>query len=250
MTTIFKPNMALISKLSNSFATMEYYGSYKNVKTARAVNEHLSKYLTDNGVNAVEVGTPCPYDGKIMKSSKYTISIGAKLNYKRKVEATAKRNGVDCDYHKDPRDLGMFPIVSELLWVKNDLSECYVRCYQVSKPKPTFFVGDTEIKKAMFAQWATNDDYKSLSNEQKNESVLADEDDCIIYAQDEDGKIIIGADGEPQTISLPPLRAVKLSNCKIWRKGEDLTKTLFTSEEWNMAELASIRDAYFAKFNG
>ena len=247
--TIYKPNMALISKLSSSFATMEYFGEYKAVKKARAVNEHLAKYLKDNGVNAVEVGTPCPY-GKIMKSSKYTISLGAKLNYKRKVEANAKRNGVECDYHKSPRDLGMFPIVSEMLWCKNDLSELYVRCYQVSKPKPTFFVGDTEVKKAMFAQWATNDDYKSLSGEQKNESVLADEDDCIIFAQDEDGKIILGDDGEPQTISLPPLRAVKISNCRIWRKGEDLTKTLFTSEEWDLNELAQIRDAYFAKFNG
>jgi len=240
-----KPNIKVLESIKNTFATLSYKGEYKCVKKAREANEVLAKALTDNGFKVAEKGTPCPF-AKVVKESTYTISLGASLSYKKRVESVAKSNGIDCDYHPTQRDLGMFPIFGEMLWVKNDLSEVYIRCYQVGKPKPKFFADGTEVKKLAFGQWATSDDFKTLSGEWVAPSLLGDEDGDIIYAQDEDGNILRDESGEPVAIALPPLRAIKLSNCKVTRKGKEIE--FLTEEDWDLNELAAIRDAYYAKF--
>lgn len=245
--SIKKLNLAVLKGLANTFATMHYEAAYKSVKKARSANETLTAYITKNGESVAEVGAPCPYN--ITKKSTYTISLGGSLKYKRKAELLIGRNGVDAEYHAEKRDLGMFPIYSELVWIKNDLSEVYLRCYQCGKANTTYLVNGTEIKKAKFIQWGTNDDFKAASGLEKNESVVADENGSIIYAQDEDGNLILDENGEPKTIPLPPIRAVKISNCHIFRKGVDLTKEIFTDDEYTEAELIAIRDAYYAKFN-
>lgn len=241
-----KPNMGLLDTLKSTFATLSYKGEYKLVKKAREANEVLAKKLADNGFKVAEKGTACPF-ASVVKESTYTVSLGGSLNYKRRVESVAKSNGIECDYKPTHRDLGMFPIYSEMLWVKNDLSEVYVRCYQVSKPKPKFFANGKEISKLAFGQWATSDDFKNLCGEWVAPSLLGDEDGDIIYAQDEDGNVIKDDKGEPLAIALPPLRAIKLSNCEITRKGKKID--FLTDEEWDESELIAIRDAYYAKFN-
>lgn len=242
-----KLNIELLNSIRNTFAHMTYKSEYKTVKKARAVNDQLAKYLTDNGVTAVEVGTPCPFT--VVKESDYTVSLGAALKYKRKVDLACKKNGVNADYQVEKKDLGMFPLFGELIWCNSkDLSTLYIRCYQVNVPTTHYFVNGTEIKKAQFAQWATNDDYKKLSGLAVTESVVGDLEDNIIYAQDDDGNLIYDENGEPKTISLPPIRAVKLENCSIMLKGMDLAKDIFTNEEWSESELINIRNAYYAKF--
>ena len=121
-----KLNLSVLSKLSNTFASLRYFGEVKMVKKARVANEVLTKAIADHGGKVAEVGSPCPFK-TVMKANTYTVSIGAKLQYKRKVEAMTKRNGVETDYHPEVRNMGMFPIFGELLWMKNDLSEVYVR---------------------------------------------------------------------------------------------------------------------------
>lgn len=243
-----KLNLELLASLKNTFAHMYYSGEYKLVKKARAVNDVLGKYLADNGVNASDVGSACPF-AKVTKVSDYTVTLGASLKYKKKVENACKRNGIkDVTYHVETRDLGMFPLFGELLWCNSkDLETLYIRCYQTTKANPRFFVGDTEIKKAQVAQWAPNDDFKKLSGLEVTESVVGDEDDNIIYAQDDNGNLILDANGEPQTISLPPIRAVKLSNCKIIVKGLNLATDIFTDEEYTTEELMKLRDEYYAR---
>ena len=244
--SIKKLNLAVLKGLANTFATLNYSGDYKSVKKARAANETLTKFIEDNGEHVAEVGTPCPF-ARITKKSTYTISLGGSLKYKRKAELLIGRNGVNAEYHAEKRDMGMFPIYGEMIWVKNDLSELYIRCYQASLPKPSYYIDGTEVNKAKFIQWGTNDDFKSASGLEKNSSVVADINGDIIYAQDEDGNVILDSNGEPNTIPLPPIRAIKLSNCSIFRKGIDLTKEIFTDEEYSDDELIAIREAFQAR---
>lgn len=244
-----KLNIELLTSIRNTFASMTYRGEYKLVKKARAVNETLAKYLTDHGVNAAEVGSACPF-ASVVKESEYTVSLGAALKYKHKAELSCVKNGVKSEYHLEQKDLGMFPLFGELILCNSkDLETLYIRCYQVNTPKPRFYADGVEIKKAQFAQWATSEDYKTLSGLDTTESVIGDLDGNIIYAQDAEGNLILDANGEPKTIPLPPLRAVKLENCSIKVKGLDLAKDIFLTEEMTKAELAAIRDAYYAKFN-
>jgi len=243
-----KLNTELLTTIRNTFAHMVYKGDYKLVKKARAVNDTLAKYLADNGVTAAEVGSACPF-ASVVKESEYTVSLGAALKYKHKAELQCVKNGVKSEYHLEQKDLGMFPLFGELIWCNSkDLETLYIRCYQVNTPKPHYYANGVEIKKAQFAQWATSEDYKTLSGLDTTESVIGDLDGNIIYAQDENGELILDANGEPKTIPLPPLRAVKLANCSITVKGMDLAKDIFLDEEYTEAELAAIRDAYYAKF--
>ena len=241
-------NTELLNSIRNTFAKMTYKGEYKLVKKARAVNETLAKVLADNGVEAADVGAPCPFSS-VVKESEYNVSLGAALKYKRKVELATARNGVKSDYHLEQRDLGMFPLFGELIWCNSkDLKTLYIRCYQVNVTTPHYYANGVEIKKAQFAQWATSDDYKKLSGLETTESVVGDMDGDIIYAQDENGNILYDENGEPKCIPLPPIRAVKLENCSIKVKGIDLAKDIFLDDEVSETELAAIRDAYYAKF--
>ena len=242
-----KLNLSVLSKLSNTFASLRYCGEVKMVKKARLANEVLTKAILAHGGHVAEVGAPCPF-AKVTKANTYTVSIGAKLNYKRKVEALTKRNGVETEYHPEQRNLGMFPIFGELIWVKNDLSEVYVRAYQVSKPRAAIYFGDgKEIAKELVGQWLPSKDFNTLSGIENNVSVVADIDGCVIYCQDEDGRVITDENGEPMTMALPEVRSLKLSNIELYRKGQKIN--FFTDEEWSDEELAKIRDEYYAKFN-
>lgn len=241
-----KLNTELLNKLSSTFARMEYEGEVKLTKKAREANEVLAKAITDKGGKVFAKGEPCPF-ANVLKVNQYTVSIGAKLQYKRKVEAMTARNGVVTDYRPEHRNLGMFPIFGELLWVKNDLSEVYIRAYQTTKPKAaTYFADGKVVPKEILGQFLPSKDFNTLSGLENNISVVADIDGNIIYCQDEDGNLVLDENGEPCTMALPEVRAVKLSNCKLFRKGEEIK--FFTDEEWPESDLVAIRDAYYAKF--
>lgn len=241
-----KLNMAVLSKFSNTFASLRYNGEVKMTKKAREANETLTKAILDHGGKVATKGEPCPF-GTVTKVNQYTVSVGAKLNYKRKVEAMTQRNGVVTDYRPEQRDLGMFPVFGELIWVKNDLSEAYIRAYQVSKPKAAqYFADGKEIAKELLGQWLPVKDYNTLSGLENTVSVVADIEGNVIYCQDEDGNLILDKDGNPMEMELPQVRAIKISNCELFRKGEKIE--FFTTEEWSESELVAIRDAYYAKF--
>lgn len=241
-----KLNLSLLSKLNNTFASLRYNGEVKMVKKARTANEVLAKAITDHGGVVALEKAPLPF-AKVTKSNQYTISLGAKLNYKRKAESVMARGGNAGEYTPEHRNLGMFPVFSELLWVKNDLSEIYVRAYQVGIPKEaTYFADGKIIDKALLGQWLPSDDYKKLSGEYVAPPVIHDENGFEILQQDEDGNLILDEKGNACTMALPPLRAIKLSNCEIFKKGEKLN--FLTDEDWSEDELIAIREAFYAKF--
>lgn len=242
-----KPNVAVLSRLSNTFASLSYKGEVKCVKKAREANETLAKAITAKGGVVAEKGTPLPF-GSVVKQNQYVVSVGAKLNYKRRVESMTARNGVETEYHPEHRNLGMFPVYGELLWVKNDLSEVYIRAYQVGKPKAATYIADGKIvPKELLGQWLPSKDFNTLSGLENNVSVVADIDGNVIYCQDEDGNLVLDENGEPCTMALPEVRAIKVSNCELRRKGEKIE--FFSDEEFTEAELVALRDAFYAKFN-
>ena len=241
-----KLNMSVLSKLSNTFASLRYCGEVKCIKKARTANEVLAKAIKEHGGVVALEKAPLPF-GKVTKSNQYTVSIGAKLQYKKKAEAVMTRGGNAGEYTPEHRNLGMFPIFGELLWVKNDLSEVYVRAYQVGTPKPAqYFADGKEVPKEILGQWLPSDDYKRLSGEYVAPPTIHDVDGDEILQQDEDGNLILDEAGNPCTMALPPLRAIKLSNCQLFKKGKEIN--FFTDEEWDEAELIAIREAFYAKF--
>lgn len=241
-----KLNMSVLSKLNNTFASLRYCGEVKCIKKARTANEVLAKAIKEHGGVVALEKAPLPF-GKVMKSNQYTVSIGAKLQYKKKAEAVMTRGGNEGTYAPEQRNLGMFPIYSELLWVKNDLSEVYIRAYQVGTPKAaTYFADGKEVPKEILGQWLPSDDYKRLSGEYVAPPTIHDENGFEILQQDEDGNLVLDENGQPCTMALPPLRAIKLSNCELFKKGKKIE--FFTDEDWSNDELVAIREAYYAKF--
>ena len=241
-----KLNVAALAAIPSTFASLRYCGEVKMTKKAREANETLAKAITDCGGVVAEKGAACPFTS-VTKVNQYTVSVGAKLRYKRCVELMTKRNGVETDYHPEHRNLGMFPVFGELIWVKNDLSEAYIRAYQTTKPKAATYLADgKEVPKAILGQWLPVKDFNTLSGIENSVSVVADMDDNIIYCQDEDGNLVLDSNGEPMTMALPEVRAIKVSNCQLFRKGQEIK--IFTEDEWDENELIKIRDAYYAKF--
>ncbi len=248
---IFKPNLALLTKLSNSFASFHYDADVPTVQKARAPTvgtpecELFTKAMNAAKVEIAAKGTPCPY-ATIHKTSDYVVSIGAKLNYKRKVEATMARGGVEGTYKPSARPRGMFPVYGELLFVSDDLKNMYFVVYQASVPKTVWSSNGVTLKKENVVQWIkdTKPYNKMCGKVEKNE--ICDQDDFVIYQQDEDGNVLLDDKGEPLTMSLPQYRNVLLQNADVRIKGKKLN--LVTDEVWSESELAAIRDAYYAKF--
>jgi hypothetical protein len=241
-----KLNLSLLSTLNNTFASLRYNGEVKCVKKARTANEVLAKAIKEHGGVVALEKSPLPFN-KVMKSNQYTVSIGAKLQYKRKAEAVMSRGGNAGEYTPEHRNLGMFPVFSELLWVKNDLSEIYVRAYQVGIPKPAHYFADgKEVPQEILGQWLPSDDYKRLSGEYVPPPTIHDADGDEILQQDEDGNLILDEKGNPCTMALPPIRSIKLSNCQLFKKGQEIK--FFTDEDWSEDELIAIREAFYAKF--
>lgn len=241
-----KLNLALLSTLNNTFASLRYNGEVKCIKKARTANEVLAKAIIAHGGVVADEKAPLPF-GTVTKSNQYTISLGAKLNYKRKAESVMTRGGNAGEYTPEHRNLGMFPVFSELIWVKNDLSAVYIRAYQVGTPKAaTYFADGKQVPKEILGQWLPSDDYKRLSGEYVAPPTIHDENGFEILQQDEDGNLVLDENGQPCTMALPPLRAIKLSNCEIYKKGEKLN--FLTDEDWDESELISIREAFYAKF--
>lgn len=241
-----KLNMSVLSKLNNTFASLRYNGEVKCIKKARTANEVLAKAIADHGGKVADEKAPLPF-GKVTKSNQYTVSIGAKLQYKKKAEAVMSRGGNAGEYTPEQRNLGMFPIFGELLWMKNDLSEVYIRAYQVGTPKAaTYFADGKEVPKEILGQWLPSDDYKRLSGEYVAPPTVHDENGFEILQQDEDGNLVLDENGQPCTMALPPLRSIKLSNCQLFKKGQEIK--FFTNEDWSEDELIAIREAYYAKF--
>ena len=241
-----KLNMSVLSKLNNTFASLRYNGEVKCIKKARTANEVLAKAIADHGGVVALEKAPLPF-AKVTKSNQYTVSIGAKLQYKKKAEAVMSRGGNEGTYTPEQRNLGMFPIYGELLWMKNDLSEVYIRAYQVGTPKAaTYFADGKEVPKEILGQWLPSDDYKRLSGEYVAPPTVHDENGFEILQQDEDGNLVLDENGQPCTMALPPLRSIKLSNCQLFKKGVEIK--FFTDEDWSEDELIAIREAYYAKF--
>lgn len=241
-----KPNTTAIK--GSTLATLHYVGEVKLVKKARSANDVLAKAITANGGNVAEVGSPCPF-AKVVKHSAWTAQFGKGLKYKHMTEATMARNNNAGVYVPENRNLGMFPILGEFLWVKNDLSQMYFRVYQAGIPSDSWYEADGKrVPKEILAQWLPSDDYKRLSGEYVAPPLIADEDGDIIYAQDEDGNVVTDVNGEPVAMSLPPVRSLKVENCSFTQKKGAVTLNFFSEEEFSTDELVALRDGFYAKF--
>lgn len=240
------PNINAIK--GSTLATCHYVGEVKMVKKARPANEVLTKAILAKGGAVADVGAPCPF-ATVVKHSSWTAQFGKGLKYKKMAEATMARNNNAGIYVPENRNLGMFPILGEFLWVKNDLTQMYFRVYQTSIPTDPWYEADGKIiPKELLAQWLPSDDYKRLSGEYVAPPLICDKDGDIIFAQDEDGNVIKDENGEEVAMSLPPVRALKVENCTFTQKKGTVTLNFFNDEEISTTALVAIRDAYFAHF--
>lgn len=242
---IYRPNGNLPK---NTFASCDYRGAVKLVKTARACNEVLAKKMAEAGITPAEVGSPCPYR-LVEKSAHYVVSLGSSLHYDRKTELRAAKSGVEGTYTPDAKNTGMFPILGELLYVKNDLSCAYVRTYlqpsytkSGNKELPTYYADGKEINILMVAQWLPSETFNVLSGGKKKVSYLKDEFGAFIYAVDENGDEVTDSNGEKIKIPLPEVRSIKVENCTLSKKGEKIE--FFSSEVYPDSELIALRDKY------
>ena len=240
-------DMGLLDTLKSTYARLTYNGEVKVVKKARPVNDTMLATMGKFGVTPSEVGAPCPF-AKVTKINTYTVSLGAALRYKKRVEHDLATNGVkDATYVPSQKRLGMFPVYGELLWCKDDFSCLYLRCYQTGIPDEAEYFGDgVKIPKVAVGQWLPSDDYKKLSGEWVAPPLVADEENDLIYAMDEDGNVVLDDAGQPLAIALPPVRSIKLENCKVVRKGKEIS--FCTDEEWTLEELEAIKATYYSKF--
>lgn len=249
--TIFKPNTELLKKLANSFASFHYDADVEVVQKARYPKggDELTAFLSamaKANVEPLAKGTPNPY-GVIHKTSDYVVSVGANLSYVRKNEAIMKRGGVTGTYTPDHSDRGMFPVYGELLYVKNDLSTMYFTVYQASVAKTVWTADGKSVLKENVVQLIKDTKPFNSMCGTKNKSEICDVDGNLIYQQNEDGTIRLDKDGNPMTMETAQIRRVKLENADVRIKGNKIK--FVTDEPWDLAELARIRDAYYAQFD-
>jgi len=241
-----KPNTKAI--MGSTLATLNYVGDVKLVKKARVANDVLTKAITAKGGTVAEPGAPCPFK-VVRKHSSWTAQLGKGLKYKKMAEATMARHNTPGEYHPEARNLGMFPILGEFIWVKNDLSQMYYRCYQTNIPTESWYEADGKrVPKEFLAQWLPSDDYKRLSGEYVAPPLIADVEGDIIFAQDEDGNVVTDTNGDPVAMSLPPVRSLKVENCEFTQKKGTVKLNFFSDEDFTEAELVALRDAFYAKF--
>jgi hypothetical protein len=241
-----KPNTTAIK--GSTLATLNYTSEVKLVKKARPANDVLSAAITAKGGTVAEPGSACPFK-TVLKHSSWTAQLGGSLRYKKMAESTMARNNNPGEYHPEHRNLGMFPVYGEMLWVSNDLTKMYVRVYQTGIPSESWYEADgKKVPKEILAQWLPSDDFKRLSGEYVAPPLIADLDGDIIFAQDEDGNIVKDSNGEPVAMALPPVRSLKAENCEFTQKKGTVKLNFFSEEDFTEAELVTLREAFYAKF--
>ncbi len=257
-----KLNIELLAKLSNSFASFHYDADVELVQKARVPT--LSKADKDNGLTEVDLekritafntnmakagvtplakGTPNPFK-VVHKTSDYVVTLGAKLNYVRKVEATMKRGGVEGSYFKSHRKRGMFPVFSELIYVSDDLQTMYFVAYRISTPKTVWTADGKTVKKEEICQIIKDKKVFDRLCGVNTNYTIKDIDGCEIYQQNEDGSVKIDENGNPLTMTVA-YQNINMENAIVKIKGEPIKFT--TDEDWSADELAKIRDAYYEK---
>jgi len=260
---IKKLNLELLKKLSNSFASFHYDADVECVQKARMPS--LSKAdkeqgLTDSdlqkridtfnanlakaGVAPLAKGTPNPFK-VVHKTSDYVVTLGAKLNYVRKNEAIMKRGGVEGTYTKAIKNRGMFPVYSELIYVKDDLSTMYFVAYRAGTPKTIWTADGKNVKKEEICQVIKDTKVFNKLCGLNTDYTITDKDGYEIIQKNEDGSDKLGPDGKTLTMASAPYQNIKIENAVVTIKGEPIKFT--TDEDWDLAELAKIRDNYYEK---
>lgn len=260
-TSIHYPNTLFLSTIPSTLARLEYNAPYKLVKKARAVSEKLAKEMTEAGFNVPNVGDPCPYIG-LLKNSAYTVRVGAKLSYKKLTERKAERlSGQKIDFEVKKKKMGYFPIFNELIYVKDDFSKAYIRCFphidadtmeQAQKmanymPKPKYIFKGDEISRLAFAPWATADDFARWNGDEvENTNVIsvtnADGTTEFLKPLDADGNEMQGF------VCTKQVRTILVENCKLIVNGSDIVPQMFDSlATYNTETLEKIRDEFLAR---
>lgn len=248
--TIYRPHLALLAKLSNSFVSYHYDAIVDVVQKARYPKTEeeetafLSKMSKAN-VQPYPKNTPNPYDA-IRKVSDCVVSVGAKLTYVKKMEAVMRRGGNEGTYHPEVSNKGMFPVFSELLYVSNDLQTMYFTVYQASMGKTVWLDGNGKsLKKENVVQFIKDTKpFNSMCNKKEN-NTIKDADGFEIYQKNEDGTLLLDDHGNPMTMTAVPIRRVKIQNADVSIKGKKIQ--FVTDEIFPEEELIAIRDAYWKK---
>lgn len=261
---IKKLNLELLKKLSNSFASFHYDADVDCVQKARvptlSKKEREEDHLTDADlqirldtfnanmakadVTPLAKGTPNPFK-VVHKTSDYVVTLGAKLSYVRKNEAIMKRGGVEGKYTKSFKNRGMFPVYSELIYVKDDLSTMYFVAYRAGVPKTVWTADGKNVKKEEVCQIIKDTKIFNKLCGLNTDYTITDKDGYEIIQKNEDGSDKLGPDGKPMTMASAPYQNVKIENAVVTIKGEPIKFT--TDEDWDLAELARIRDNYYEK---
>lgn len=261
---IKKLNLELLKKLSNSFASFHYDADVECVQKARvptlSKKEREEQHLTEAdlqkriatfnanmakaGVTPLAKGTPTPFK-VVHKTSDYVVTLGAKLSYVRKNEAIMKRGGVEGTYTKSRKNRGMFPVYSELIYVSDDLTTMYFVAYRAGVPKTVWTADGKNVKKEDVCQIIKDTKIFNKLCGLNTDYVITDKDGYEIVQKNEDGSDKLGPDGKPLTMATAPYQNVKIENAVVSIKGEPIKFT--TDEDWDLAELAKMRDDYYEK---
>lgn len=260
-TRIHYPNELFLRTIPSTLARFEYRGEYDIKKTARKVSEKLAKEMRDAGFDVPEEGAPCPYLG-LIKETAYTVRVGSGLSYKKLTEKKAERlSGKKVDFEVKRKNTGMFPIYRELLYVKNDFTQQYIRCYphieadtleEAEKlknklPKPKYFLNGTEVNRLAFAPWACLEDFKRWNGDAPTVNAItvqkADGTDEFLKPIDENGNELDGF------VCTKQVRAFKIQNAKLIVNFEDIVPKMFDMSTYTEETLTKIYDEFIARCN-
>ncbi len=260
-TRIHYPNELFLRTIPSTLARFEYRGEYDIKKKAREVSEKLANEMREAGFEVPKVDAPCPYLG-LIKETAYTVRVGSGLSYKTLTEKKAERlSGTKVDFEVKKKDTGMFPIYRELIYVKNDFSQVYIRCYphidcdsiedaeklKNKLPKPKYFLNGTEVNRLAFAPWACNEDFKRWNGDAPSVNALTTtkKDGSVEFLKpiDENGNELEGY------VCTKQIRAVKLQNVKLIVNFEDIVPKMFDMSTYTEETLTKIRDAFLARCN-
>ena len=259
MERIFYPNELFLKSIPSTLARFEYRAEYKLTKKAREVSDKLRMDMENAGFVVPQKGDPCPYVG-LIKETAYTVRVGSGLSYKRLTEKKAERlSGAKVDFEVKRKNTGMFPIYRELLYVKNDFSQQYIRCYphidadtledaeklKNKLPKPKFFLDGKEIPKLAFAPWADTEDFKRLNGDAPTVNAItvqnADGTEEFLKPIDENGNELDGF------VCTKQVRAFKIQNAKLIVNFVDIVPKMFDMSTYTEETLTKIRDEFLAR---
>lgn len=213
---------------ANIFAKCEYTKAYEvktaenpkgqMVQKARVIPENIAAKF---GVSFPEKGTKNPFCGKeIIKISRCPIKFGTGIKYETELnKVITNTTGMIADASASFKDTGFVPWFEELFYVNHALTKWAMRAYPYPLPTKTAKSDYYEVEGVnedgspilkliplvQILPWLESKDFDKICNPTKETASQKDEFGKTVVAQDEEGNIILDANGNPMTIPYPKL---------------------------------------------